>query len=103
MNIQQTHGDDVDNVGLVDRINRIIAATALIIVAVLFTAIPAPAVVGLVAVGIYAGLSGIIGWDPVYALVKTFHHQAPLQTPPMTTFHRDHGEQPSTDDYKKAA
>ena len=63
---------DVNNVGPLDRVNRIIVGMTLIVVSVLFSAIPATAVAAIVAVGLYAGLTGFIGWDPIYPVVKAF-------------------------------
>ena len=100
---QQTDMSNVDNVGLLDRINRVIVGTTLITVTVLFTAIPPAAIAGIVALGVYAGLTGFIGWDPLYALVKGMRREAAVQTPSPSPVHRHQGEQPSTGDYKKAA
>ena len=63
MTYQETRFPNVENIGPLDRINRIIVGTTLIMVTVLFTAIPAAAVAGIVALGTYAGLTGFIGWD----------------------------------------
>jgi Inner membrane protein YgaP-like, transmembrane domain len=103
MTYQDTHFPNVNNIGPLDRINRIIVGTTLITVMVMFTAIPATAVAGVVAFGIYAGLTGFIGWDPLYALVKGFQTQAPAKSPATVTAYRRQGEQPSTGSYKKAA
>ena len=93
---------NVENVGPLDRVNRIIAGTTLIMVAVLFTAIAPASIAGLVALGTYAGLTGFIGWDPVYSLMSAFsQRQAPVQAP--ATQSAFHGEQTSSADYKKAA
>lgn len=103
MTYQKTNLSEVENVGSLDRVNRIIVGVTLIAVAVLFTAIPSAAVVGIVALGIYAGLTAFIGWDPLYALVKAFQQKTPAQTPATVTTYRRQGEQPSTGSYKKAA
>jgi len=105
MTYQQSHSDQVENVGSVDRFNRIMVGTTLITVAVLFTSIPAAAVAGIVAVGIYAGLTGAIGWDPLYPVVKAFQQRVPARTSHTvaTIVQQPHGEQPSTGGYKKAA
>ena len=103
MSYQATHLSDVDNVGPLDRVNRIIVGTTLITVTVLFTAIPAAAIAGIVALGIYAGLTGFIGWDPLYAMAKAFQHQTPAQVSATVTMYRGHGEQPTAGSYKNAA
>jgi Inner membrane protein YgaP-like, transmembrane domain len=103
MTYQETHFPNVNNIGPLDRINRIIVGTTLITVMVLFTAIPAATVASVVAIGMYAGLTGFIGWDPLYALVKGVQKQAPAQTPATVSAYRRRGEQPSTGSYKKAA
>lgn len=94
---------EVENVGALDRVNRLLTAMTLIAVAVLFTAIPSAAVVGIVAVAIYAGLTAFIGWDPVYAMVKAMHKQTAAHAPePVGAVHRQE-ETASADSYKKAA
>jgi len=103
MTYQDTHFPNVNNIGPLDRINRTIAGTTLITVMALFTAIPAATVASVVAFGIYAGLTGFIGWDPLYALVKVFQKQTPAQIPATVTAFQRQGEQPSTVSYKKAA
>lgn len=100
---QDTHFSKVENLGALDRVNRIIVAMTLIAVAVLFTAIPSAAVVGIVALGIFAGLTGFFGWDPLYALVKAFQQKTPAGIPETVTINRRQEEQPSTSSYKKAA
>ena len=94
---------NVENVGPLDRINRIIMGTALIMVAVLFTAIAPASIAGLVAFGTYAGLTGFIGWDPLYSLTKAFQHPAPEPLPSATADHAPNEAQPSDGDYQKAA
>lgn len=103
MTYQETHFTEAENVGLLDRVNRLIMGTTLIVAAVLFTAIPSAAVAGMVAFGIYAGLTAFIGWDPLYALAKAVQRQAPAQTPPTITHYQRRGEQATGGDYKKAA
>jgi len=103
MTYQDIQFSKVENVGALDRVNRIIVALTLIAVTVLFTAIPASAAVGIVALGIYAGLTAAIGWDPVYALAKVFQRQAPAQTPATVLDYSRREEQPSGGGYKKAA
>ena len=103
MTYQDTHFPNVNNIGPLDRINRVIVGTTLITVMVLFTAIPAATVASVVAFSIYAGLTGFIGWDPLYGLVKGFQKQTSAQTPATVTAYRRQGEQPSTGSYKKAA
>ena len=101
MTYQITHLSNVDNVGPLDRVNRIIVGTTLIAVTVLFTAIPEAAIAGIVAVGIYAGLTGFIGWDPLYAMTKSLQRQTPA--PALEPLAQGPEEQPSEGSYKKAA
>jgi len=103
MTYQVTHLSDVNNVGPLDRVNRIIVGTTLIMVAVLFTAIPAANIAALVAVGMYAGLSGFIGWDPVYVVAKALQQRAPAQPAPVVAAKQVLDEQPSAGSYKHAA
>jgi hypothetical protein len=103
MTYQDTHFPNVNNIGPLDRINRIIVGTTLITVMVLFTAIPAATVASVVAIGMYAGLTGFIGWDPLYSLVKELQKQTPAHAPVTVTAYRRHGEQPYTGSYKQAA
>ena len=101
MTYQVSHLTNVDNVGPLDRANRIIVGTTLIAVAVLFTAIPEAAIAGIVAIGTYAGLTGFIGWDPLYALAKPSQRQALALKP--DTVAQGLEEQASVGSYKKAA
>ena len=103
MTYQATHLSNVDNVGPLDRVNRIIVGTTLITVAVLFTAIPATAVAAIVALGIYVGLTGFIGWDPVYTAVKALQQRVPAQVSATVSTISSQGQRPAADDYKKAA
>ena len=103
MTYQATHSSDVNNVGPLDRVNRIIVGTTLIMVTVLFTAIPAAAVAGIVMLGLYAGLTGFIGWDPLYSVTRALQQRAPAQTAATVSMYRRRGEQPAADGYQKAA
>jgi len=94
---------NVENVGPLDRVNRVIAGTALIMVSVLFTAIAPASIASLVAIGTYAGLTGFIGWDPLYSLTRAFQQRAPELRPAATAKHESHEEQPAGGDYQKAA
>ena len=103
MTYQATHLSDVNNVGPLDRVNRIIVGTTLIMVAVLFTSIPVAAVAGIVALGMYVGLTGFIGWDPVYTVVKALQQRAPAQVSATVSTYPRHREQPAAGSYKQAA
>ena len=103
MTYQVTHLSNVDNVGPLDRVNRIIVGTTLIAVTVLFTALPEAAIAGIVAAGMYAGLTGFIGWDPLYALAKALQRQAPAAVLKTAATEQRPAEQPSAGSYKKAA
>jgi len=103
MTYQASHLSNVDNVGPLDRVNRIIVGTTLIAVTELFTAIPEAAIAAIVATGMYAGLTGFIGWDPLYALAKTLQRQAPAPVLEPVATAQGLEEQPSAGSYKKAA
>ena len=102
MTYQDINLSKVENVGSLDRVNRIIVASTLVAVTVLFTAIPAGAAVGLVALSLYVGLTAAIGWDPLYALAKAFQHQTPAQTP-ATVVDYPRSEEQASRGFKKAA
>ena len=76
-----------------------------IALAVAFTAIPEAAIVSLVAIGIYTGVTAFIGWDPLYALAKVYQQRTPEQTPPTVSavVYQRRDEHHSTGGYKKAA
>jgi hypothetical protein len=103
MTYHVTHLSNVDNVGPVDRANRIIVGTTIIMLPVLFTAIPPAAIASLVALGTYVGLTGFIGWDPLYTVTKALQQRAPAQPAPMVVAQQQQEEQPAADSYKKAA
>jgi len=105
MTYQEMELDDVENIGPFDRANRIVLGLTSITVAVVFTAMPEAAISSLVAIGMYAGLTAFIGWDPLYALVKGYHQRTPVQTPPTVSasVYRHRDEQHATGGYKKAA
>ena len=94
---------NVENVGPLDRVNRVIVGTTLIMVAVLFTAIAPASVASLVALGAYAGLTGFIGWDPLYSVTRAFQQRAPEPHPATAAKHEPREAQASGGDYQKAA
>ena len=103
MTYQDTNLSKVENVGLIDRANRMIVALTLVTVAVVFTAIPPAAVFSIIAVSIYTGLTAATGWDPLFVVIKAFSQRAPAQTSAeVTSLHRQE-EQPAGGDYKRAA
>jgi len=105
MTYQDTNVSKVENVGSLDRVNRGIAGMTLIMAATLITTIPSAAAAGMVALGVYAGLTAVIGWDPLYALVKAFQQQTPAQPSAAVTRypHSRMEDQPSSGSHKKAA
>ena len=103
MTYQYANVSNVENIGGVDRINRIIVALSLVAVVELFTAIPAGAVFSVIVVSLYAGLTAVIGWDPLFPVVKAFSQRADEQVPATVTSLQRKEEQPAPDDYKKAA
>ncbi len=103
MTYQDMNLSNAENVGPLDRVNRMIVALTLITVAVVFTAISPAATFGLVVVSIYAGLTAAISWDPMFAVIKAFSQQAPDQTSAtLSSLHRPE-EQAAGGAYKKAA
>lgn len=103
MRYQITRSSDVDNIGPLERFHRIVVGLLLITATLVFPAISEAAIVGLVAVGMYAGLTGFIGWDPLYALFKVFQRQGPSPTPKTAATHPRGEGQSATSDYRKAA
>ena len=103
MTYQEKCLSNLENVGPLDRVNRMIVAGTLIAVAVVFTAIPPAAVFSIVAVSIYAGLTAATGWDPLFVVVKALGQRAPEQTAGTVTSLRSQDEQAADGDYKKAA
>jgi hypothetical protein len=91
------------NVGPLDRINRMIVAGTLIVVAVLFPAISPSAAFSIVALSIYAALTAATGWDPLFMLVKAFGQRVQVQSPRPLTTSAPHEEQSELSSYKKAA
>jgi len=103
MTYQDMKLSNVENVGPLDRVNRMIVALTLVTVAVVFTAIPSAAVFSIVAVIIYAGLTAATGWDPLFVVVKAFRQRAPKQTSAtVISLHRQE-EQAAGGEYEKAA
>ena len=103
MTYQDTNLSDVENVGPLDRVNRMIVALTLVTVAVMFTAIPPGAIFSIVVVSIYTGLTAATGWDPLFVVVKALNQRAPEQASVEITGLRLQEEQSTDGDYKKAA
>jgi Inner membrane protein YgaP-like, transmembrane domain len=103
MTYQDTKLSKVENVGPLDRVNRMIVAGTLIAVAVLFPAIAPGAAFSIVALSIYAGLTAATGWDPLFVIVKAFSQRAQGQSPATPITYAGHKEQPVFAGYKKAA
>lgn len=103
MTYQTIDSYNVENVGPLDRVNRVIAGTTLIMVAVLFTAITPASIAALVALGTYAGLTGFIGWDPLYSVTKAFRQRAPEPRPAASAKPEPRAEKASGGDFRKAA
>lgn len=102
---QELDAANVENVGLFDRVNRLVLALAAVTLAVTFTPMPEPAIVSLTGIGIYAGLTAFVGWDPLYALARALHGPTPTPSPKnavaATGQHR--AAQASPEEYKRAA
>lgn len=77
--------DDVENLGAFERVNRLILALTAIMAAVELNMIPEAAIVPLVAIGIYGGLTAFFGWDPLYGMAKALRRQPPAPTPATVT------------------
>lgn len=105
MTKQEIGADSVENLGAFERVNRLILAFSAIMVAVELTVIPEAAIVALVAIGVYSGLTAVIGWDPLYGLAKALQHQPPTPTPSMVAVAAKQGgeERSVTSRYDKAA
>ena len=103
MTYQGANLADVENVGLIYRVNRMIVSLSLIVVAVTFTAIPPAAVFSLVVIGLYAGLTAATGWDSLFVIVKAFSRRASVQTIATTATIVQPAEQSVAAGYKQAA
>ena len=103
MTYQETNLSNVENVGPLDRVNRMIVSLTLIVVSVVFTAIPPAAAFSLVGVSIYTGLTAATGWDPLFVIVKAFSQREIVQTPATATPTAILTEQSVPAGYKKAA
>lgn len=101
MTYQNVNFPQVENVGLLDRANRMIVALTLVTVAVVFPVIPAAAF-SLVVISMYAGLTAATGWDPLFVIVKALSQRVPEQAAATVTTLR-HPEGDIGGDYKKAA
>ena len=103
MTYQDSNLFQVENVGPLGRVNRMIVALTLVVVTVLFTAISPAVAFSIIVVSIYTGLTASIGWDPLYVAVKAFSQRTPGQTlAPAGTLYRTE-KQAEGDVYKKAA
>jgi len=103
MSYQTNDFSNIENVGPVDRVNRVIIGTTLIMAVVLFPAIAPASIASLIALGSYAGLTGFIGWDPLYSMVRAFQHRTPVPLPVTAAKHEPREGQPSGGNYQKAA
>jgi hypothetical protein len=103
MTYQDMKQSNVENVGPLDRVNRMIVSLTLVTVAVVFTAIPPAAAFSIIAVSIYAGLTAAIGWDPLFVIVKALSQRVPEQSPATVTALRRQEKWDADGDYKKAA
>jgi hypothetical protein len=103
MTYRDTNVSELENVGPLDRVNRMIVALTLIAVAVVFTAIPPAAVFSLVVLSIYAGLTAVTGWDPMFVVMKALQHRVPEQTVETVIPGRRREDQAAVDGYRQAA
>ena len=102
MTYQDTNLLKVENVGSLDRVNRMIVSLTSIVVSVVFTAISPAAVFSLVVISIYAGLTAATGWDPLFVVVKALSQRVSEQTSATVTSLRRQ-EEHLGGDYKNAA
>jgi hypothetical protein len=70
MSYQLKKFSDVENVGLIDSVFRSSLSIAIVVSELLIPSISSVSLVLLTFVAIYAGLTGFLSWDPVYALIK---------------------------------
>jgi len=103
MTYRDANSSELENVGPLDRVNRMIVALTLIAVAVVFTAIPSAAVFTLVVLSVYAGLTAVTGWDPLFVVVKAMQHRVPEQTVETVIPRRRREDQPAVGDFRQAA
>jgi len=103
MTYRDTNLSELENIGSLDRVNRMIVALTLIAVAVVFTAIPPAAVFILTVLSIYAGLTAVTGWDPLFVVVRALQQRAPEQTVETLTPRRRREDQPAVGGYRQAA
>ena len=103
MTYHEMQMSNVENVGALDRVNRMIVSLTLAVVAVVFTAISPAATFSIIVASIYAGLTSAIGWDPLFVVVKALSQRAPEQgQATIATLARQEG-QTTGGDFKKAA
>jgi hypothetical protein len=103
MTYRDTNLSELENVGPLDRVNRMIVALTLIVVAVMFTAIPPAAVFSLSVLSIYAGLTAVTGWDPLFVVVKVLQQRTPEQSVATVSPGRRREDQPAVGGYRQAA
>jgi hypothetical protein len=103
MTYRDANLSELENIGSLDRVNRMIVALTLIAVAVVFTAIPPAAVFILAVLSIYAGLTAATGWDPLFVVVKALQQRAPEQTVETLTPRRRREDQAAVGGYRQAA
>ena len=66
---------DVENVGMFDSVLRASLSVAIVLSVLLIPEISSAGLVILTFAAIYAGLTGFLGWDPLYAWVKGPRHE----------------------------
>ena len=103
MTYRDTNLSELENVGPLDRVNRMIVALTMIAVAVMFTAIPPAAVFSMAVLSIYAGLTAATGWDPLFVVVKALQQRAPEQAVAAVIPKRRREDQPAVGSYRQAA
>jgi len=103
MTYRDTNLSELENVGPLDRVNRMIVALTMIAVAVMFTAIPPAAVFSMAVLSIYAGLTAATGWDPLFVVVKALQQRPPEQAVAAVTPKRRCEDQPAVGGYRQAA
>lgn len=92
-----------ENVGYVERVVRVSVSFAILVVAMLVPAIGTYILFVMTQVAIYLGLTALIGWDPIYAMLKQPTKNMPTQASATVVAPERQLTQVSHGDHRKAA
>ena len=94
---------DVENVGLIDSVFRSSLGIAILLSMLFIPTVSSAQLIVLTLVAVYAGLTGVISWDPFYALMKRSRRQ--MHEPVEQVVSLDIGKRRQSDEvsHKKAA